>query len=70
VADLGDGHMGWRFLVSDWHQPGWKSRNGVELVKLEGAEAIQELQRLALSLQETRFSDRQLSQVNRWALAS
>ena len=46
VADLGDNHMV-RFLVSDFGISWVESRNGHELVKLEGAEAIQELQRMA-----------------------
>ena len=46
VADLGDGHMV-RFLVSDFGISWVESRNGRELVKLEGAEAIQELQRMS-----------------------
>ena len=46
VADLGDGHMV-RFLVSDYGISWVESRNGHELVKLEGAEAIAELARLA-----------------------
>ena len=46
VADMGDGHMV-RFLVSDFGISWVESRNGRELVKLEGAEAIQELQRMA-----------------------
>jgi len=49
VAGLGDGHMV-RFLVSDYGISWVESRNGHELVKLEGAEAIQELERLAASL--------------------
>ena len=49
VADLGDGHMV-RFLVSDYGISWVESRNGHELVKLEGAEAIAELGRLAESL--------------------
>ncbi len=51
VADLGDGHMV-RFLVSDFGISWVESRNGRELVKLEGAEAIQELQRVTLFLQD------------------
>ena len=43
VSDLGDGHVV-RFLVSDFGISWVESRNGHELVKLEGAEAIQELQ--------------------------
>ena len=46
VADIGDGHIV-RFLVSDFGISWVESRNGRELVKLEGAEAIQELQRMA-----------------------
>jgi hypothetical protein len=46
VADLGDNHMV-RFLVSDFGISWVESRDGHELVKLEGAEAIQELQRMA-----------------------
>ena len=51
VADIGDGHMV-RFLVSDFRISWVESRNGRELVKLEGAEAIQELQRMADLSQE------------------
>ena len=51
VADLGDQHMV-RFLVSDFGISWVESRNGRELVKLEGAEAIQELQRLSQYLQD------------------
>ncbi|WP_216902575.1 DUF1815 family protein [Synechococcus sp. CCY 9618] len=50
VADLGDNHMV-RLLVSDFGISWVESRNGQELVKLEGADAIQELQRVALVLQ-------------------
>jgi hypothetical protein len=50
VADLGDGHMV-RFLVSDYGISWVESRNGHELVKFEGAEAIQELERVAAALQ-------------------
>ena len=50
VADLGDNHMV-RFLVSDFGISWVESRDGHELVKLEGAEAIQELQRVANVLQ-------------------
>jgi hypothetical protein len=46
VANLGDNHMV-RFLVSDFGISWVESRNGLELVKLEGADAIQELQRVA-----------------------
>ena len=51
VADLGDQHMV-RFLVSDFGISWVESRNGRELVKLEGAEAIQELQRMSQYLQD------------------
>lgn len=50
VADLGDGHTV-RFLVSDFGISWVECRDGRELVKFEGGEAIQELQRLALLLQ-------------------
>ena len=49
VADLGDGHTV-RFLVSDYGISWVESRNGHELVKFEGAEAIQELERVAAAL--------------------
>jgi hypothetical protein len=39
-----------RFLVSDFGISWVESRNGHELVKLEGAEAIQELERLSANL--------------------
>ncbi len=52
VADLGDNHMV-RFLVSDFGISWIESRDGHELVKLEGAEAIQELHRVAAMLQST-----------------
>ena len=52
VADLGDNHMV-RFLVSDFGISWIESRDGHELVKLEGAEAIQEMHRVALMLQAT-----------------
>ena len=51
VAELDDQHLV-RFLVSDCGISWVESRNGRELVKLEGAEAIQELQRIASSIQE------------------
>lgn len=51
VANLGVNHMV-RFLVSDFGISWVESRDGHELVKLEGAEAIQELQRVAQALQE------------------
>jgi hypothetical protein len=49
VAGLGDGHLV-RFLVSDYGISWVESRNGHELVKLEGAEAIQELERVVAAL--------------------
>jgi hypothetical protein len=52
VADLGDTHVV-RFLVSDFGISWVESRDGHELVKLEGAEAIQELHRVAAVLQES-----------------
>ena len=53
MAELGDQHMV-RFLVSDFGISWVESRNGRELVKFEGAEAIQELQRIAGSLNGSR----------------
>ena len=50
VANLDTKHMV-RFLVSDFGISWVESRDGHELVKLEGADAIQELQRLAQVLQ-------------------
>ena len=50
VADLGDRHTV-RFLVSDSGISWVECRDGRELVKLEGADAIQELQRIAIVLQ-------------------
>ena len=50
VANLDANHMV-RFLVSDFGISWVESRDGHELVKLEGAEAIQELQRVAQVLQ-------------------
>lgn len=50
VANLGStsgGNHMVRFLVSDFGISWVESRDGHELVKLEGAEAIQELQRVA-----------------------
>ncbi len=60
VCDMGDGHMV-RFLVSDFGISWVESRNGCELVKLEGAEAIQELQRVATFLQNDKASRRAAS---------
>ena len=55
VANLspsdGNNHMV-RFLVSDFGISWVESRDGRELVKLEGAEAIQELQRVAERLRQ------------------
>jgi hypothetical protein len=51
VANLGTNHMV-RFLVSDFGISWVESRDGHELVKLEGADAIQELQRVAQVLQD------------------
>ena len=51
VANLGDNHMV-RFLVSDFGISWVESRNGHELVSLEGAEAIQEMQRVANVLRQ------------------
>ena len=50
VTNLDANHMV-RFLVSDFGISWVESRDGHELVKLEGAEAIQELQRVAQVLQ-------------------
>ena len=50
VADLGETHVV-RFLVSDFGISWVESRDGHELVKLEGADAIQELHRVAVILQ-------------------
>ncbi len=55
VADLGDGHVV-RFLVSDYGITWVESRNGLELLKLEGADAIQELNRVAQQLQQSVIS--------------
>ncbi|RCL54342.1 MAG: DUF1815 family protein [Synechococcus sp. MED-G71] len=49
VADLRDGHAV-RFLVCDYGISWVEMRNGVELVKLEGADAIRELDRLSQHL--------------------
>ena len=50
VANLASNHMV-RFLVSDFGISWVESRDGHELVKLEGADAIHELQRVAEVLQ-------------------
>jgi len=52
VADLGETHVV-RFLVSDFGISWVESRDGHELVKLEGADAIQELHRVTLILQSS-----------------
>ena len=49
VADLGDSHVV-RFLVSDFGISWVESRNGLELLKLEGVDAIHELHRVAQQL--------------------
>jgi hypothetical protein len=49
VADLGESHVV-RFLVSDFGITWVESRNGLELLKLEGADAIHELHRVAQQL--------------------
>ncbi len=51
VADLGERHTV-RFLVSDSGISWVECRDGCELVRFEGGEAINELQRLVLMLQE------------------
>ena len=63
VSDLGDGHVV-RFLVSDFGISWVESRNGHELVKLEGAEAIQELQRMTEMLHQRRGADSTASQLS------
>ena len=63
VADLDDGHMV-RFLVSDFVISWVESRHGHELVKLEGAEAIQELQRMTEMLHQRRGADSTASQLS------
>lgn len=50
VADLGDRHVV-RFMVSDFGISWVESRDGHELVKFEGAEAIQALQQVVAVLQ-------------------
>jgi hypothetical protein len=47
ISPNGDDNHMVRFLVSDFGISWVESRDGRELVKFEGAEAIQELQRLA-----------------------
>jgi hypothetical protein len=57
VADLGDTHVV-RFLVSTFGISWVESRDGHELVKLEGADAIQELHRVAMLLQQLESTPR------------
>jgi hypothetical protein len=68
VSDLGDGHVV-RFLVSDFGISWVESRNGHELVKLEGAEAIQELQRMTEMLHQRRGTDSTATQLSAPPLA-
>jgi len=56
VADLGERHTV-RFLVSDSGISWVECRDGCELVRFEGAEAIHELQRIVLMLQEQESVD-------------
>ncbi len=63
VADLEDGHVV-RFLVSDYGISWVESRHGHELVKLEGAEAIQELQRMNEMLHQRKGADSTASQLS------
>lgn len=65
VADLGDAHMV-RFRVSDFGISWVESRNGRELVKLEGAEAIQELQRIAQMLHQNQKPSKLKQLTRRW----
>lgn len=58
VADLGERHTV-RFLVSDSGISWVECRDGCELVRFEGAEAIHELQRLVLMLQDQGCADDQ-----------
>ncbi len=51
VADLGDRHVV-RFMVSDFGISWVESRDGHELVKFEGAEAIQALQQVVAMIQQ------------------
>ena len=63
VADLDDGHVV-RFLVSDFGISWVESRHSHELVKLEGAEAIQELQRMTEMLHQRKGADNTASQLS------
>jgi hypothetical protein len=67
VADLGERHTV-RFLVSDSGISWVECRDGCELVRFEGAEAINELQRLVLMLQEQNTGDK-LAETNDSPLA-
>ena len=58
VADLGERHTV-RFLVSDSGISWVECRDGCELVRFEGADAINELQRLVVMLQEQQACDGQ-----------
>jgi len=51
VADIGERHTV-RFLVSDCGISWVECRDGCELVRFEGADAIHELQRLVILMQE------------------
>lgn len=55
VAQLADQHL-IRFRVSDCGISWLESRNGHELVTLEGAEAIQEMQRVANVLRQEQLT--------------
>ncbi|MFM7269602.1 MAG: DUF1815 family protein [Cyanobium sp.] len=57
VADLGETHVV-RFLVTSFGISWVESRDGNELVKLEGADAIPELHRVAVTLQQSESSAR------------
>jgi hypothetical protein len=60
VADLGEGHVV-RFLVSDYGITWVESRNGMELLKLEGADAIHALQRVAQELKDASIAPESLT---------
>jgi len=63
VADLGERHTV-RFLVSDSGISWVECRDGCELVRFEGADAIHELQRLVLLLQDQGCADSQTHSVD------
>jgi hypothetical protein len=69
VADLGERHTV-RFLVSDSGISWVECRDGCELVRFEGAEAIHELQRLVLMLQGQDSGDVPLKSADKAADAS